>query len=179
MAPASGPQPPVSIPVLPGTGIPGEGYPWQWCVYRWLKGDNPKISSVPAPLALARDLAAFISALRTIDASEGPPSDQFLAPPDNQVRSAITVLSGTLPADALNALTGISETALHTPDWNGSPVWLHGDLSPADLLVINGHLSGVIDFPAVGVGDPAADLRVAWNVLPGKVREYFSSRARS
>jgi aminoglycoside phosphotransferase (APT) family kinase protein len=31
----------------------------------------------------------------------------------------------------------------------------------------------VIDFGAVGVGDPAADLIVAWNLLPAAVRGTF------
>jgi aminoglycoside phosphotransferase (APT) family kinase protein len=176
--PRLAPHLPVPIPVLLGTGAPAEGYPWQWCVYRWLKGDNPEIGYIAEPLALARDLAAFTSALRTIDPSVGPPSDQSLRPQDAQVRSAIEALSGTLPADALNALTGIWETALHTPDWDGPPVWLHGDLSPGNLLVIAGRLSGVIDFSAVGEGDPAADLRVAWNVLPRSVRENFRAALR-
>lgn len=38
---------------------------------------------------------------------------------------------------------------------------------------MDGRLNAVIDFSSVGVGDPAADLRVAWNVLPGAVRENF------
>jgi aminoglycoside phosphotransferase (APT) family kinase protein len=34
-------------------------------------------------------------------------------------------------------------------------------------------LSAVIDFGALGVGDPACDLQVAWNLLAGRSREVF------
>ena len=31
----------------------------------------------------------------------------------------------------------------------------------------------MLDFSAMGVGDPASDLRVAWNLLPAAARETF------
>lgn len=113
---------PVSIPVLLGTGTPAEGYPWEWCVYRRLKDENPEIGRIAAPRALARDLAAFISAFRVIDPSGGPPSDQSLAPQDGAVHSAINALRGTVWGRRLGSLTGVWETALRTPEWDGPPV---------------------------------------------------------
>ena len=35
---------------------------------------------------------------------------------------------------------------------------------------------GVLDFSAMGVGDPASDLRVAWNLLPPAARAVFRHR---
>ncbi|OGV25630.1 MAG: hypothetical protein A3F18_01550 [Legionellales bacterium RIFCSPHIGHO2_12_FULL_37_14] len=37
----------------------------------------------------------------------------------------------------------------------------------------DGHLSGVIDFGGMAVGDPACDLVIAWTFLKGKSREIF------
>jgi aminoglycoside phosphotransferase (APT) family kinase protein len=45
-------------------------------------------------------------------------------------------------------------------------VWLHGDLHPANILVDDGRISGVIDFGDITAGDPASDLAVAWMLLP-------------
>jgi len=45
-------------------------------------------------------------------------------------------------------------------------VWLHGDLHPANILVSDGQVSGVIDFGDITAGDPAGDLSVAWMLLP-------------
>lgn len=50
---------------------------------------------------------------------------------------------------------------------------MHGDLSPGNLLIQNDRLSAVIDFGNLGIGDPACDLIVAWNLLPASMRESF------
>jgi len=42
---------------------------------------------------------------------------------------------------------------------------MHGDLHPANLLVIDGQPSGVLDFGLLAVGDPDVDLMVAWTSL--------------
>jgi aminoglycoside phosphotransferase (APT) family kinase protein len=60
-----------------------------------------------------------------------------------------------------------------TPPWAGPPLWLHGDLHPANLLVHHGRLSAVIDFGDITSGDPATDLSVAWMLLPAPARATF------
>jgi aminoglycoside phosphotransferase (APT) family kinase protein len=49
-------------------------------------------------------------------------------------------------------------------------VWAHGDLSPGNLLTADGAVTAVIDFSGIGVGDPACDLLIAWNLLVGDAR---------
>ena len=34
------PHLPLSIPTPLAFGLPAEGYPWHWSVYRWIKGEN-------------------------------------------------------------------------------------------------------------------------------------------
>lgn len=51
--------------------------------------------------------------------------------------------------------------------------WLHGDLLPGNLLVVDGRLSAVIDWGGLGVGDPACDLQPAWNVFTGESRAVY------
>ena len=36
-------------------------------------------------------------------------------------------------------------------------VWVHGDLLPGNLLVVDGRPSAVIDFGTLNVGNPACD----------------------
>ncbi len=67
------------------------------------------------------------------------------------------------------------EAALAAPAWAGQPVWMHGDLHPANLLVEGQELSAVIDFGLLGVGDPACDLMVAWTYLSAESRDVFRS----
>lgn len=62
---------------------------------------------------------------------------------------------------------------MRAPAWNGPPVWLHGDLMPGNLLFVERRLRAVIDFSVLGVGDPAADLMVAWWFLDAGTRPQF------
>jgi aminoglycoside phosphotransferase (APT) family kinase protein len=89
---------------------------------------------------------------------------------DASTRAAIATLHGILDT---SALTAAWNAALQTPAWHGSPVWIHGDLQALNLLVQQGQLSAVIDFGGLGMGDPACDLMVAWNLLSAQTRDIF------
>lgn len=122
----------------------------------------------------ATALAQFVSALHGIDATGGPGPDQYnsfrgvpLARRDPAVRNALAALSGTVDVEAA---TEVWEASLRAPVWQGQPVWLHGDIHAGNLLVDGGRLSAVIDFGCLGVGDPACDLMVAWNLLTDESR---------
>src|SRR5690606_34990913 len=51
--------------------------------------------------------------------------------------------------------------------------WLHGDIQWGNLLAVKGRITTIIDFGCLGIGDPAADLTVAWNLLDAKSRALF------
>lgn len=168
---------PLAIPVPLAKGTPGEGYPWNWSVYRWLEGENATIERITDPGQAATDLAQFIAALQQIDPTDGPPPGPHnfsrgepLVMRDTRTRAAIATLDGTLDADAVTAAW---EAALQAPAWHDPPVWIHGDLQSGNLLVQQGRFSAVIDFGCLGVGDPACDLIVAWNLLSAETRHVF------
>jgi aminoglycoside phosphotransferase (APT) family kinase protein len=170
--PRLAPMLPVAIPVVLGTGGPAEGYPLPWAIYRWLDGETPTSDRIPDPGLLATDLAAFIAALQRIDRANGPPAYRGgpLATQDADTRAALAELEGMIDTDAAAAAW---DHALQAPVWSGSPVWMHSDLLPGNLLVRDGRLSAVLDFSTVGVGDPACDLILAWYLLPAPAREVF------
>jgi aminoglycoside phosphotransferase (APT) family kinase protein len=168
---------PLAIPLPLAKGTPGEGYPWHWSVYRWLEGENATIERIADPRQAATELAQFIAALQRIDPAGGPPpgpdnSDRGepLAMRDAETRAAIASLDGMLDT---GAVTAVWEAALQAPAWHGPPVWIHGDLQSGNLLAVQGRLSAVIDFGCLGVGDPACDLQVAWNLLSAETRDVF------
>lgn len=167
-----GPRLSVAAPVPLEQGAPGEGFPWPWSVYRWLDGRNPVAGALERPEALAADLGAFVAGLRRVDARGGPPGHRGvpLAERDAPTRSAIARLAGRIDTVAVTALW---EEALRAPGRTAPPAWAHGDLSPGNVLVADGRLAAVIDFGSVGVGDPAVDLIVAWNLLPAPARAAF------
>ncbi|WP_329118776.1 aminoglycoside phosphotransferase family protein [Streptomyces sp. NBC_01465] len=172
--PSLAPQLPVGIPDVLGKGVPGEGYPWLWSVCTWLDGGNPDPDDLSDPVQLAKDLAEFIVALQRIDPAEGPPAYRGgrLGEVDAETRAAIAELDELNMIDA-QAATAAWEESLHAPAWTGPPVWLHSDLMPGNLLTADGRLTGVIDFGTLGIGDPAADLLPAWNLLPPQARTAF------
>ncbi|WP_196465340.1 aminoglycoside phosphotransferase family protein [Streptomyces spinoverrucosus] len=170
--PELGPRLPLDTPRPVGRGEPGAGFPFPWSVYGWLEGSNPVAGALDEPERLAEDLAEFVVALRRVDADGGPPNHRGVPPAtrDEPTREAIAQLEGRVDTDAMTALW---EEALRAPEYAGPAVWAHGDLSPGNVLVSEGRLTGVIDFGVAGVGDPAVDLIVAWNLLPAGARETF------
>ncbi|MFG2712973.1 aminoglycoside phosphotransferase family protein [Streptomyces goshikiensis] len=164
------------IPEVLGAGEPAEGYPWPWSVYRWRAGANPEAGALSNPVALAGDLAGFVASMRSITLPGAPTAHRGgpLTSLDAETRKAIGRLRG-IPEEGVDcdAAAAVWEEALRAPDWDGRPVWLHGDLMPGNLLVEAGRLTSVIDFGCAGVGDPACDLFPAWNLLPAGAREVF------
>jgi aminoglycoside phosphotransferase (APT) family kinase protein len=63
---------PLAVPVPLADGMPAEGYPFEWCVYRWLHGENATVERVTDMRQFATDLAQFIAALKQIDPVGGP-----------------------------------------------------------------------------------------------------------
>jgi aminoglycoside phosphotransferase (APT) family kinase protein len=89
---------------------------------------------------------------------------------DAPTRTAIENLQGMINTEAATAAW---DAALQIPVWPGPALWVHGDLSPMNLLIADGRLSAVIDFGGMGVGDPACDLIIAWNLLHANTRNIF------
>ncbi|WP_242884793.1 aminoglycoside phosphotransferase family protein [Actinomadura litoris] len=166
------PHLPVPVPVVLGKGTPTEEYPWPWSVHRWLDGENPTPETLTDPVALAGDLAAFITALQAIDTDGGPRAARTrpLVTQDEECRHALAELDGLVDVPAATAAW---EATLEAPNWSAPPVWVHADLMPGNLLTSGGRLSAVIDFATTGIGDPACDMIVAWYLLPAHAREAF------
>ncbi len=82
--------------------------------------------------------------------------------------------------DNADAAREIWEKAVAEPVWDGPPTWLHGDLHPANVVVQEGTLAGVIDFGEMCAGDPATDLSAAWILLPaGTASRFFDAYANA
>src|SRR3984957_5003954 len=172
--PALAPHLPLALPVQLAMGHPAEGYPFDWAVYEWLPGSDANGTLGDLNQAAA-DLAAFITALRRLDttgahlrlphARGGP-----LTEADETVRRSVAELGNRIDGDAV--LRSWDES-LSAPHWDRPDVWVHGDLLPGNLIVVDGRLSAVIDFGGLNVGDPACDLQASWNMFAGESRTTF------
>ena len=172
--PRLAPQLPLAVPVQLARAEPADGYPYEWSVYEWLPGENAN-GTIEDLEQAAVDLAAFVHALRRVDTSDAHsrPRGRRGAPLielDEVTRRSIDELGDRIDQRAAIASW---EESLDAAAWDGEEVWVHGDLLPGNLLVVDGRLSAVIDWGGLNVGDPACDLQPAWNVFSGKSRERF------
>jgi aminoglycoside phosphotransferase (APT) family kinase protein len=168
--PVLAPHLPVAVPVPVAVGEPDDTYPFPWSVVPWLAGRCPAAGEVDA-----HELGAFVRALHGVDATGGPrKTGTSRGTPirgwDPFVRESVDLAGDRV--DRARVLAAW-EDSLAAPDWDGDPVWIHGDLLPGNLLVRDGRLAAVIDFGALGVGDPAPDLQPAWTTLPATARAAY------
>lgn len=169
------PRLPLPVPAPVRVGRPALGYPWSWSIVPYLPGQVAFLSPPTDLHDAAVRLGGFLGALHTAAPSEAP------ANPVRGVPLADRAASTTQNLQVLGDLVDQGRvrrawaSAIAVPRWHGPPAWVHGDLHPANLLVHDGVLSGVLDFGDVTAGDPATDLAVAWMLLPPAHHEAFRS----
>ena len=166
------PRLPLRIPEPVAKGRPASGYPFPWAIYRWIRGQPYADELIADERQAARDFARFVAELRRIEPAAGAPRGgrRPLRELDAVTRAAIESVRDVIDADAATAAW---ERALEAPAWEGTPVWLHGDLLRPNLLVDCGQLCAVIDLGGIGVGDPAADVIAAWSIFSQSGRARF------
>ncbi|MFD5315310.1 aminoglycoside phosphotransferase family protein [Streptomyces sp. NPDC127098] len=167
---------PLPVPPIVARGAPGEGYPFDWSIRRWLDGEVARPERIDDMREFATSLAEFLRALQRVDATAGPAAGAHsfyrgapLTHYDDETRRTLALLAGRVDTDRAAAVWAAALKA----DWHGRPVWFHGDIAANNLLVRDGRLAAVIDFGTSGVGDPACDLVISWTMLSGAGREAF------
>jgi len=178
--PRLAPHLPLPIPVPQRLGRPSARFPHPWIVTTWLDGQPADAAPVTRGEAAADALAAFLTALHRPAPTDAPEGRQGRGGPLEQVASLTRLFRATTKMCAAAASTdqerpdpdavrAIWDDALDAPKWAGPPMWLHGDLHPANVLTTpDGALGGVIDFGDLCAGDPALDLAAGWILLPDR-----------
>ncbi len=168
--PVLAPLLPVPVPVPVAVGIPDAWYPWHWSVVPWF--DGARALDLPAAErdVLAEELADVLRALHVAAAPEAPV---------NPVRGVPLRSRDEIVRERLTATPELADAwsdAVAAPDWEGPPVWVHGDVHPGNLVVRDGRLSALIDFGDLCGGDPACDLAIAWTGFTAVGRDVFRAR---
>ena len=163
---------PLSLPVPVRVGEPSERFPRNWIIAKWVAGEPADRTPISRPEA-ADALAEFLRALHR-EAPADAPANPTRGVPLDGFRDDLDSWFAT--SEFGEAARRVWERALAAPAWDGAPVWLHGDLHPANVVVSNGTLTGVIDFGELCAGDPATDLSAAWILLPaGTASRFFDA----
>ncbi|MFN0093101.1 MAG: aminoglycoside phosphotransferase family protein [Acidimicrobiales bacterium] len=167
---------PLPVPVPVRVGRPALGYPWAWSVCRWLPGEPAVFASALDPRRAALALAEFLRALHRPAPPDAPHNPYRGVPLAERAERVLDTVERLGPEHVDPGLLARWNEWSRAPAWPGPPMWLHGDLHPANLLAADGRLCAVIDFGDLCGGDPAVDLAVAWMLLPpaahGPLAEY-------
>ncbi|WP_335980244.1 aminoglycoside phosphotransferase family protein [Streptomyces sp. CA2R106] len=161
---------PLPVPAPVRTGRPGRGYPWAWSVVPYLPGETAARTPPADEGETALALGGFLAALHRPAPPDAPANAARGIPLAGRTENFVAQLPHLADPVAAEAALRVWRRALAAPVWDGPPVWLHGDLHPANILVDRGRVSAVIDFGDLTSGDPATDLSVAWMLLsaPGR-----------
>jgi aminoglycoside phosphotransferase (APT) family kinase protein len=160
---------PLPVPVPARLGVPSERFPHSWLVTTWVAGEPADRTPVSSEQA-ADSLATFLRALHQ-EAPGDAPISADRGRPLRTMDEGVQASAAELGVD--DVVRKIWADGLAAPDWDGPALWLHGDLHPANMVVIDGTLAGVIDFGDMCAGDPATDLSAAWMLLPDGANERF------
>lgn len=166
---------PLPTPTPVRTGEPSSLFDHTWTITSWVKGTPADLTPITR-IEAADVLAGFLVALHhqaPPDAPANPTRGIPLAGLMERVDDSFKLIADHANAEAARE---IWEEAVAAPPWQGPPLWLHGDLHPANVIVRDGGLAGVIDFGEMCAGDPATDLSAAWILLPtGAAKRFFAA----
>lgn len=165
-------QLPLPVPAPIRVGEPSAMFAHTWSIVRWVAGE-PADRSPIARDDSADALAAFLAALHE-PAPADAPANPVRGVPLSGLEEEFFGCLGLLDDDALiHAAIDVWQRAVTVDPQVGPAVWLHGDLHPANVVVRDGALAGVIDFGEMCGGDPATDLSAAWMLLPDGAADRF------
>lgn len=166
---------PLPTPTPVRVGEPSPLFEHTWTITRWVEGEPGDCAPISCDGA-AEALAGFLRALHQsapADAPANPTRGVPLAGLRDGLTGALAAVADDVSADAARE---VWEKAVSAPVWQGATTWLHGDLHPANVVVRDGTLAGVIDFGEMCAGDPATDLSAAWILLPaGTAGRFFDA----
>ncbi|NGN65003.1 aminoglycoside phosphotransferase family protein [Streptomyces sp. A7024] len=174
--PVLAPRLPLPVPRPVRIGEPSARFPKPWTVMTWVSGAPLDHSSISRGEHAAGALAGFLKALHVAAPEDAPIMADRGDHPRKCTPGFDHFFDAVVPDDLADGVRAVWDDAVAAPEWEGPPVWVHGDLHPANVVVSDGTLAGVIDFDAIFAGDPAWDLAAAWIVLPdGAAAPFFAA----
>ncbi len=167
---------PLAIPESLSLGRPDSRFPWPWSIRRWLPGRTLAVTPTPISAKVAEQLGGFLVALHKVPKEGAPrPGRQ------NFYRGASPAAYDEMTQGAIAEVASVVDHRRARAVWTeatgsvveAEPVWVHGDITPSNLLGTETTLTAVIDFGCLTVGDSACDLTIAWTAFDGQARDTF------
>ncbi|GLZ79583.1 hypothetical protein Afil01_43900 [Actinorhabdospora filicis] len=178
--PVLAPSLPLPVPNPVRFGEPSGRFPKHWTVMTWVPGEPLDHATITRGDHAADTLAAFLRALHVEAPADAPAATDRGAHPKDCARGFDYFFQSVALGDIAEEVRAVWDDAVAAPEWAGPPVWVHGDLHPANVVVADGTLSGIVDFGDLFAGDPAWDLAAAWLLLPeGTAARFFDAYAQA
>jgi aminoglycoside phosphotransferase (APT) family kinase protein len=162
-----------AVPEPVAIGRPGDGYPLPWSVQTWLPGRDADVEDPAGAAGFAADLGVFIAAMRGAGTRgrrfDGQGRGGHLPDHDEWLDTCFLASERLFDVAPLRAMWA----DLRTLPEVDADVMSHRDLTPPNVLVGHGRLTGVLDTGAFGPADPALDLVAAWHLLEENQRSLL------
>ncbi|WP_347039460.1 aminoglycoside phosphotransferase family protein [Glutamicibacter halophytocola] len=159
-------------------GQPTSIYPYTFSICRYVPGTSAARFKRQDRDGYAEEFSGLLRALHQPSSSPEPRSGFrgcALALLDARTREQISNLDSSLRPGAL----ALWEEAVETEDYQGAPVWPHGDPHPHNTIVgdeLPHPAVSLVDYGDLCVGDPASDLGMFWmHFTPTGISRAFES----
>lgn len=143
-------------------GHPSAAYPWRWAITTWLPGRPAAFGPLDPSEAVA--LGRALAEVHQPAPGNAPFNPEQSIPLAEREAVLVADLS-RLPAIAArrglafdrDAARDVWDRARAVPD-RAERVWIHADLHPFNVISLDGHFAGIIDWSDISGGDAAVDL---------------------
>lgn len=167
---------PLPVPTPRYLNEPDARFPRPWTLANWVPGEPADGVEVTDAARSVANLAGFLRALHRPAPADAPTDAGRGGPIATATGDFEGLLAGVTEAVDVPRVRRVWDEAVAAPRWTGPPVWLHADLHPANVVVADGAVCGIVDFGDLCAGDPAVDLAAAWKLLPqGSDADFFDA----
>jgi aminoglycoside phosphotransferase (APT) family kinase protein len=171
--PELAPRMSLEIPTPLRAGQPSKEFSWPWSISKWIDGSPGNVVPSSTLSTATKPLATFLRSLH-VAAPAAAPSNEFRGVALGRYETSFLTRIGQIDDIDAEAVLRIWRAAVDAPPWSLEPLWIHGDLHPANIIFRGGVVVGVIDFGDLCAGDPATDLAGAFLSLSlGTLEEFF------
>ena len=162
--PVIAPRLPVVVPEPVALGEPGERYPFPWAIHRWVHGEPAGPATIADAVDFALELAGVVRALQRVPPEDAPAATNRARPLQAYEAEALGAIEYAGDLIDTAAAREVWDRAVAAPPYDGPPIWVQGDLE-GNCVVLEGSLTGIVDWGSACVGDPAVDVQVVWSPL--------------
>ncbi len=131
---------------------PSGAFPRAWCIGQWIEGETA--DATPPEVASVAEVTGVLRELHRPAPDDAPFNPHRSVPLRERNDAVLERLGQVDDPDSLLAVWRAGRDAAPPP----RRTWVHGDLHPGNVVVLDGRVVGILDWGDLCQGDPATDL---------------------